>query len=270
MEERYRPMVDVTELFDGLADRYDRSAGYFAAFAGPLVELAEPAPNGIVVDVAAGTGAVTGALSHRLGENTRVLAVDRSIPMLRRLRRRRLPRTQVALMDARRLALPDRSIALVTAGFLLHFVTDAGEMLREARRVLAPGGVLLASTPGPCDDGGWWQHYGEVLAPYAAQVSQRRPTDMNDWAHDIGALAAAAGLVDVDRHAAEVHLPMRGPEHYREWLMSMGNRWIDDALAPAAAAALRDDIIASLRTHHPAGGHRLDAGATLWRMRAPR
>jgi len=75
-----------------------------------------------------------------------VIAVDVSPRMLERARRRarRLGRdVELVLADAGRLPYADASFDCVVATFLLCSVPDPEAVLREARRLLRPGGRLL-------------------------------------------------------------------------------------------------------------------------------
>jgi septum formation protein len=64
--------------------------------------------------------------------------------MLRKARIR-LP-GHVVQADAARLPVADRTVAAVTAVWLMHLVEDSDAVLAEAARVLKPGGVLLTTT----------------------------------------------------------------------------------------------------------------------------
>jgi len=96
-----------------------------------------------VLDLACGPGAVTGELVRRA--SGRVVAVDRD--------RRALARPQDAFQQATpvcasatRLPLADRSFDLVFCQFAMLWL-DAAGAVEEVRRVLQPGGVLVALEP---------------------------------------------------------------------------------------------------------------------------
>jgi SAM-dependent methyltransferase len=90
-----------------------------------------------VVDVAAGTGILTGQLA-RLGLDC--AAVEPLAPMARQLRLA-LPATPVVHATAEALPFSDGSFQLYTAAQAFHWF-DAPTALDEAARVLAPGGDL--------------------------------------------------------------------------------------------------------------------------------
>lgn len=103
--------------------------------------------GGSVLELGSGTGRLTVPL-HRHG--TRIVGVDYTEAMLRqvapRARRSRTTRPPLARGDATRLPFADASFRLVMApyGFLQSLLSDVmlGRTLREAWRVLEPGGVL--------------------------------------------------------------------------------------------------------------------------------
>lgn len=93
----------------------------------------------VLVDVGAGSG-VLGDVARDLG--ARCIETDVAVEML--ARRRDRPRRAVAA-DGRRLPLRAATCDVVTAGCSLSHVDDPVAVLAEARRVLGPGGTLLAS-----------------------------------------------------------------------------------------------------------------------------
>jgi SAM-dependent methyltransferase len=97
-----------------------------------------------VVDVAVGSGALVPTLREAAGREGLVLALDRSIGMLRRVPGP-APRVQ---SDAARLPLADACADVVVAAFVLFLLPDASRAVAEAARVLRPGGRLLAATWG--------------------------------------------------------------------------------------------------------------------------
>jgi ubiquinone/menaquinone biosynthesis C-methylase UbiE len=116
-------------------------------------------PEGAVTEVGAGTGALTTLLRRSLPAGVTVTAVDPD-PAALAIARRKLgdlaapeasprPGATVELREGRAeaLPLPDASQdAVVTALVLHHLVPEAKlAAVREARRVLRPGGTLLVA-----------------------------------------------------------------------------------------------------------------------------
>jgi len=142
-----------------IADYYDRAPeearlehGAFrleAARTRELIERHAPRPPGTVLDVGGAAGAYALWLAER-GYDVRL--VDASPRLVAEARRRsaQAPRALASceVGDARALAADDGSAALVLLlGPLYHLTaaTDRRAALREAARVLRPGGVLVAA-----------------------------------------------------------------------------------------------------------------------------
>lgn len=102
-------------------------------------------PVGTVLDVAGGTGRAARALSQRLDpDETRhgVVVLDQSMEMLRVAAGRDSGLDCVAA-DAGALPIGDGTVDAVTVVDALHHVPNQRALVEEARRVLAPGGVLV-------------------------------------------------------------------------------------------------------------------------------
>lgn len=100
-----------------------------------------------VLETACGTGALTRRLREVLPAGTTIVATDLSSAMLARARERDPHPGTVNWQpaDACALPFPDASVDLVIFQFGLMFYQDKVEGLREARRVLRPGGHCLTN-----------------------------------------------------------------------------------------------------------------------------
>lgn len=111
-----------------------------------------------VLDLGTGTGTVAMAAAPLVGSNGRVTAVDISPEMLTLARRRvtGLGLKNVEFREGRAEAIPaeDEGFDVVLASLSLMYVIDRGVAAREIRRVLRPGGRLVAAVwagPNQCD-----------------------------------------------------------------------------------------------------------------------
>ncbi|MET8558562.1 methyltransferase domain-containing protein [Streptomyces sp. NPDC004959] len=127
------------KAFDRVADDYDRMRGGMERGRQSAAQLAGDLTAGPVLEVGVGTGIVAAGLAE-LGHE--VHGVDVSRPMLARAAQRLAGR--VCAGDARALPFADGSFANLVFTHVLHLVGDMPLALREAARVLRPGGRLLA------------------------------------------------------------------------------------------------------------------------------
>jgi SAM-dependent methyltransferase len=187
----------IAALYDASAPAYERHwAPALLRHSRDLVGLLAPAtaPRQ-VLEVATGTGALLPELVAVAGPGGSVVAVDRSLGMLRRVT------TPVPRAQADALALPVRSAAVdvAVAAFVLFLVPDAGTAARELHRVLRPGGVVLAATWGEQRSTRADELLREVLEEAGAPEPPETPrsddtTDSPEAMHD---LLHGAGFTDV-------------------------------------------------------------------------
>jgi SAM-dependent methyltransferase len=130
-------------FFSARASQWDRvrSELYGAgADLAPLGALLDPAWT--VGDLGCGTGTTSAALAPFVA---RVIAVDESSAMLAAARKRLGSHDNVELQSGRLEDLPieDGALDAGVLSLVLHFVVEPVVVLREAARVLGPGGRLL-------------------------------------------------------------------------------------------------------------------------------
>lgn len=121
---------------------------FFTPCAAQLLDMAGVGPGERVLDLACGTGIVARRAAARVGVDGAVLGVDVNDGMLAVAVSAAAGMPQVIEWrsgDAAALPLPDAAVDVVCCQQGLQFFTDPALALREACRVLAPGGrVALA------------------------------------------------------------------------------------------------------------------------------
>ncbi len=139
-------MVDhLVDFFDRIAPVYDTWAGgQHGRIAARLVDLATPAKDEQVLDVATGTGLVANLLAPRVNPGL-VFGIDLSDNMLSIARSRKAKNVQFLGMAAEHLVFRPETFDLVTMGEALAYLADPTTALGEAHRVLRPGGRLAVS-----------------------------------------------------------------------------------------------------------------------------
>ena len=109
-----------------------------------LLDPVDPAAVYAALDAGCGDGRRTAALRLILPPHALVAAVDldRAAAHGAGL----ITGVDAARADIARLPYPDGAFDVVLAGHVLYYPSDLGSWLREVRRVMSPGGLLLAAT----------------------------------------------------------------------------------------------------------------------------
>lgn len=112
-----------------------------------ILDLAGEVAGRRILDAGCGSGPLTAALRERGAE---VTGIDASAGMLALARRRLGDGTDLHVGDlSRPLPFADGAFDDVVASLVLHYLEDWGPTLAEIRRVLRPGGRLIASVDHP-------------------------------------------------------------------------------------------------------------------------
>lgn len=236
-----------------IAAVYDASASAYEAYWGPallrhsrdLLRLLPPCEGSRrVLDVATGTGALLPDLIEAAGPDGSVIAVDRSLGMLRRATR------AAALAQTDALALPIRSgtVDVAVAAFVLFLLPDAPRGVREIGRVLRPGGHLLAATWGEQQETPAEELLVEALDAAGAPIPEAQPRSDEETESPaaLRALLEGAGFVDVRtdsrrldaRFTAETMLEMRASCGATGWRFAQ----LDDARRAAVRTQLAEQF----------------------------
>ncbi|MHB8285452.1 MAG: class I SAM-dependent methyltransferase [Caulobacteraceae bacterium] len=147
----------VRGVFDRVASRYDlmndlMSAGVHRAWKDMTAARLNPQPGERIIDCAGGTGDISKRLAklsrqakaRRGGDDAQILVIDYNAEMVGVGRDRVTdPEIAWAVGDAQALPLPDACADAYVIAFGIRNVTDVSVALREARRVLKPGGRFL-------------------------------------------------------------------------------------------------------------------------------
>ncbi|MFB9353282.1 bifunctional demethylmenaquinone methyltransferase/2-methoxy-6-polyprenyl-1,4-benzoquinol methylase UbiE [Sneathiella chinensis] len=143
----------VRGVFDSVAENYDlmndlMSGGVHRLWKTAMIDWLMPRPGQHLLDVAGGTGDIAFRFLDRIGGDGQVTVLDINHAMLsvgqdRALDQGRIHGLQWVNGDAMALPLEDKSVDAYTIAFGIRNVTDIPQALREARRVLKPGGRFM-------------------------------------------------------------------------------------------------------------------------------
>lgn len=164
IEERAR---STRQFFNAIAEDWDElNREVLGEFDLPAaVCAAVPQSCGVAVDLGCGTGAV---LERLLPLARTLIGVDGSARMLDMCRRRFAPsdladedRLSLRIGELDHLPLRDQEADFVCVNLVLHHLSDPVEVLREVRRILAPGGRLFVADFLRHDDEAMRSRYGD-------------------------------------------------------------------------------------------------------------
>ena len=143
----------VRGVFDRVADRYDlmndaMSGGMHRLWKDAAAAKLNPQPGEVILDLAGGTGDIARRLkrladkaaSRRHGLPADIHVIDVNAEMLEAGKRRGEDGLTWTCADAEHLPLADRFADAAIISFGIRNCTDIAAVLREARRVLKPGG----------------------------------------------------------------------------------------------------------------------------------
>jgi ubiquinone/menaquinone biosynthesis C-methylase UbiE/DNA-binding transcriptional ArsR family regulator len=149
-----------------------------------------------VGDLGCGTGQITAAVAPHVSH---VVAVDASLEMLAaaRKRLRDLPNVDVRRGELEALPLEDAALDVALAVLVLHHLANPGLAVREAARVLKPGGQLLIADMLPHGHEEYKQQMGHVWLGFAEE--------------QVGGWMSEAGMTDTRIRALPPAPNAKGP-----------------------------------------------------------
>lgn len=189
---------EVRRHFDKAAATFDRADFvHRQTFAGLLERLSPVVvESSRILDLGCATGSGTNALV-RAFRKSEIIALDLSLPMLARAKRRGtfLSRPRAVQADARALPFLKGSVDLAVANLLLPWMASPDALFAELARVLRPGGVFAFATLGP-------DSFGSLRDAWSSVDMDAHVGVFPDM-HVIGDALVRAGLadpvLDVDR-----------------------------------------------------------------------
>lgn len=176
--------------WDAAAHHYQQTAHPFTErFAIAALARVPIGPHSVVLDVAAGTGALALAAAR---SGARVMATDFSPGMVERIAAAGAPNVEARVMDGQALDLSDRTFDAVFSIFGVMMFPDWRKGLAEMARVTRPGGHGVVAT---------WQEQGAASFLLLRRI---RETLFSGRTHGTAMPAGMDALSDATRLADEM------------------------------------------------------------------
>lgn len=201
------------------AENYQRH--FVPAIATPvsagLIETADLRPGESVIDVACGTGVIARLAAERVGPGGSVTAIDLAADMIDVAKATPAPPSPAIewhVGDATSLPFPDESHDVVLCQMGLMFMEDRAAAVAEMRRVLAPGGRAVVSTPGAIQapfalmEQAIVEHISSELGGFVRAVFSMHDPDA------VAALLREVGLHDVSATVSTATLRLPAPAEF--------------------------------------------------------
>ncbi|RJP52904.1 MAG: methyltransferase domain-containing protein [Anaerolineaceae bacterium] len=222
-EKTLQAQMDAAKAYEGLM-----VPALFGEWASTVADAAQIKPGERVLDVACGTGILAREVLSRTGAAEFVTGLDPSAGMLE-VAKDLAPGVEWRQGVAESLPFPDASFDVVVSQFGLMFFNDRSEALRQALRVLRPGGRMafavwdsLKNIPAYADEVALLERLAGVLAADAL----RAPFVLGDR-RDLETLFAGAGVeaVEIATRKGSARFPsvrVMVEADLRGWLPVMG------------------------------------------------
>ena len=140
----------VKNVFDQVFDKYDlmndfMSLGIHRIWKKSLITMMNPSPNQKLIDVGCGTGDIAKIFLNNVNKDAQITCVDPNIGMINKGKEKlkKFKNIDWIISSAEKLPLTNNSYDFYTISFCLRNTKNLNESLKEAYRVLKPGGRFL-------------------------------------------------------------------------------------------------------------------------------
>jgi len=210
-----------------------------------VIELAAAGPGMQIVDLACGPGTLSRLLAEKVAPGMIEFASAAGIA-----------NAQFEVMDIETLMFGDAFFDGAVCGHGLQFVPDLGRALREARRVLKPGGGFAASVPVSTKQEAAWDLLDSVLdrwlVPRTEVVDQARTREVVSNSDSLRRATLDAGFSSANVEVIEEQVQWESAEQLVTKFMS----WWDcaarlETVPSDRRDAIKRDAIATLKREQP-------------------
>jgi ubiquinone/menaquinone biosynthesis C-methylase UbiE len=211
-----------------------------------LLETAALQTGQRILDVACGTGLIARLAAERVGASGTVTGLDLSPDMVKVARAASPSTITWHVGDATSLPFPDDAYDVVLCQLGLMFMPDRHAAVAEMRRVTAPGGRAVVSTPGPIQplfaimEQALVEHISADLGGFVRAVFSMHNPEY------VAALLRDAGFVEVTAAASTATFKLGAPAEFLWQYINLTPMGPFVAQAPATAQhAMEHQVINS-------------------------
>ncbi len=193
------------------AGLYDAKHAFVWKHAASLLQLLDPLPGELILDLGCGTGHLTAQLAEA---GAKVAGIDSSPAMIEQARRA-YPQLHFAVADALDFTVPE-PLDAVFSNAVLHWVKEPERVIACVRTALKPGGRFVAEFGGR----------GNVQRIIAVLAEVARANGLGDWVHpwyypsiaEYAAVLEQGGLELTFATLFDRPTPLEGAAGLRHWV----------------------------------------------------
>lgn len=235
----------------GWADYAEENARDLLPVAHRIVEAVNPQPGHTVLDLAAGLGDTGFLAAELIRPGGRLISTDGAEAMVAAARERGerlgIDNAEYRTMELEWIDLPAASVDAIVSRFGYMLALDPEAALRDARRVLRPGGRIALAVWGAPDDNPWMTSIGKTLVAGGHAEPPAPGTPGPFRLGDTGRLQdllSSAGFDDIEVETVDVSFIARSPDAYWDRQVALSSMLSETLrkLTPAEHVAVRDAV----------------------------
>ncbi len=169
----------VNSVFSAVHEKYDlmndiMSLGVHRIWKEKFIDWINPQPNSKIIDVASGTGDIAKLFLKRLNEPSNLTCVEPNLEMIKQGKNRLKKYKSITWINshAENIPVKENSFEYYTISYGLRNVKDINAVLKEAMRILKPGGRFMCLEFSKIDNeilNFFYKQYSKLL-PYVGKA----------------------------------------------------------------------------------------------------